>query len=863
MHQSRPYGLHAIGLPLTDKDEAFISNVAARIANLKELSGIDSMKMVYDLPDGGYVIVQDAGGNFRVISHKPVYENTDIGSGLATTSIPMLYSGVVTKSMLYYGEGLGFRLSDTTRRRVVDYDASAIQPSKDVELQRFRIPYNSRFSEFLPKTEGNVLVTQYRQLRPTWYSGAMAEVMQIVGGYGKTSIADPSIEYDPLNKSDMILPAEVADAIASEVKAVRLSGYLGVPPADGKFQYDYKFNRTNAVGFDDKQNPWLLRINSSGVWAMPLPIVPASATKSFMKYIEDVGDDEILDILLRFGALPSGEPFPESSDLQAWRRAGVVIKICDTSDFYSHSAYSTACGWSLNTNGSEGYNTCYDYDDDGLGVGFTYKLRLDLKSSIHHVGVDQVDIEVSDEQGRTVQKYLSNLLPSINGKDHNSRAVLYKLRRVPVVDIYKRALEFDGSNDYEYWNALELNPIADHKGNVTKVYQGYLYHNETFRYQPQIKFPEPLMNGCVSHDFLPVNNGQFKAEKPNCDTIMFAYYIGNSLKTVKYFIDWALFSSRSFTNFEKEMYAGAWYKESYSGLSSIMGCFYLSDIDDREVVSPSKTRTDLIGTDRGWDTKPRFEFDWYGSMPGTMFRYRYYSHKQTTVREEGRVLEIAVCIPFLSRNSALHAKRDKTSRVIESESQELLSQRDPNEYRYWTYHPVFAYGGMMIKNPKGRPYPSNGDPVWVEEHKYSYYNNQNYADNGPWLPALPLDYTWLIHPNSNEWRHSGGGNVPYVERYSKTKRPTTKLSGSLSISLRGQPDSLLQRIPEEWYFISSPDPLDPTGNIFYRDIASIVFGASNYSSCSEVSLSGKRFNWGYSKLVDNSSAHHFTGVINE
>ena len=73
MHQPRPYGLHAIGKPLTEKDEAFIASIAKRITNLKELSRVDSLKMVYDLPDGGYAIVQDMGGNFRVISHKPIH----------------------------------------------------------------------------------------------------------------------------------------------------------------------------------------------------------------------------------------------------------------------------------------------------------------------------------------------------------------------------------------------------------------------------------------------------------------------------------------------------------------------------------------------------------------------------------------------------------------------------------------------------------------------------------------------------------------------------------------------------------------------------------------------------------------------
>lgn len=101
-------------------------------------------------------------------------------------------------------------------------------------------------------------------------------------------------------------------------------------------------------------------MNSSGVWAMPLPMVPATTTQAFRDYMEKVGDQEIIDILDRFGGMPSGESFPIREDeFQTWKRAGVIIKVCDTADFYDHIMYASACGWSFNTRGTEGYNTCY------------------------------------------------------------------------------------------------------------------------------------------------------------------------------------------------------------------------------------------------------------------------------------------------------------------------------------------------------------------------------------------------------------------------------------------------------------------------------------------------------------------------
>ena len=47
---------------------------------------------------------------------------------------------------------------------------------------------------------------------------------------------------------------------------------------------------------------------------------------------------------------------------------------------------TSACGWSFNLSGTEGFNTCYDYyDDEGLGYGLAYKMKLTL-SPAHEDG---------------------------------------------------------------------------------------------------------------------------------------------------------------------------------------------------------------------------------------------------------------------------------------------------------------------------------------------------------------------------------------------------------------------------------------------------------------------------------------------
>lgn len=85
---------------------------------------------------------------------------------------------------------------------------------------------------------------------------------------------------------------------------------MGVPPEDGCFQFNYSFHNTDLVAFDRNLEPWLIKVNSSGVWAMPLPVIPASTSELFQAYVAENGDEELLKILDKFKRIPSGEGFP-------------------------------------------------------------------------------------------------------------------------------------------------------------------------------------------------------------------------------------------------------------------------------------------------------------------------------------------------------------------------------------------------------------------------------------------------------------------------------------------------------------------------------------------------------------------------
>ena len=859
MHRPRPHGLLAVGEAPTEDDAAALELLARRLTNLRALSGVESLRMVRSLPDGGYAIAQDMGGVFKVITHKPPPSPPVLFDGLAKASVPMLFSSRITKAIVLPGEGVGMLLTEQTRRRVAGYKPEGLPP-KQVSLQRFRVDIGAAFQEFEPKQGSDAKHTQYVQQRPTWYSGAMAEAMQVVGGYGRQDLKE--LPDTATERAQLKLPEQVAKQVVEQIGNVRLPGYTGFPRQDGQFQYDYKFNNTHGISFDSSGNPWLIRVSPDGVWAMPLPLVPATTTDAFRDYMEQVGDDEILSILNRFGGMPSGESFPVASkDFQAWRRAGVICKVCDVADFYSHIMYASSCGWSFNSRGTEGFNTCYDYDDaEGIGYGLAYKMRLSLGPANFNGNLAPPTKIADPGDASRLDAYISGLFKRL-GSDAESLAIKYKLRRIDQSQILERSGQEPNQQEVDYWNNLELPPIAVHSGNVAEVGRGWLYHGASFRFQPQIKFPEPFMQGCVSHDFLPLIEGRHKSKYPKSDTIMFGYYVGSTLKVVKYFRDDGTFQRDVESDYDECMQVGSWTKTETTGLTSLVGNFYLTDIDERKTLAPQTTVTRIVGKDLGYDSQPFFSFDNFFWKPGTLWRNRYYSHKTNVEQTEGHGFAVAVCIPYFMRNAALHAENESVTGKSKSEGTSLGSTQDPTSYRYWTYDFIWAWaGGLPVM--RGSPYPKNGNPVWVEIEEYNPGPCTNFADGGPWIKGLPANYTWLVHPNQGGWQHSGGGGPPSFKPYGTSSVEGSSESGKLRMSIFDEPSLVHVRVPDRMYFLGSPDEYV---GIFYRDACKVVMGDSEYANVSEVETPGdeRRKHWGFTSLADHKGAHHFTGVIHE
>ena len=861
MHQPRPHGTFGAA---TEEDAAAAELLARRVTNLKQLSGLDSFRLARTLPSGAMAIAMDMGGVLKVIIQQPAPEQPQgfVPDGLAKTFIPMMFSGVIDNGRIRHGAGTLVKFSSDTRKRLAGYDPEKLGAiPQQAELKRFVVELSQRFSELMPyPPSDNFVFTQYANLRPTWFSGAMAEVVQMVGGYGRLDFSE--LPDRPIERARYALPEKVQKELEGELGNLRLPGYTGLPHKDGQIRYDYKYNETHAVGFDSGKKPWLVRISTAGVFAMPLPLIPATQTKAFRKHVDEKQDEELIWALDRFGGLPSGEGFPsKSQDFQAWRRAGVIVKVCDVGDFYQHMMYSSAMGWSMNSRGNEGFNTCYDFDDKTRATtGYAYKLKLSLGTAKND-GKLPPSFDLDDPvDARRLDAYLGKLYEKLGGGTARELAIKYKLRRVPVADILSRAGTALGTDniqaELDYWENLEADPIASHGGSVTQVGAGPVAWK-----LPGFKFPEPFMQGCISFESLgrPLPGHQVK----RADTILAGYYVGDELKVIKFFADDRSYKQDVEDNYEECMIVGSWDRTITEGSTSLMGAFYTSDFDDREAAAETVTKINIVGNDLGYDTQPNFSYDNFFWRPGTLWRNRYFKHRTKTEKTTGYSRGVAVCMPYLNRNAVLHARADGHSGKTKQDGTSLYFISDPYSYRYWTNDFIWAWIGGVSGPQAGVPvYPKDGNPVWVVQENYAPGGCSDFADNGPWIPGLPADYTWLIHPNRNEWKHSGGGGPPSVNEKSESSQEPGKTTGQLDLSQLSYTLTVSKEPPASTYFLPSPDPYV---GVFYRDAVAVAAGKCEYGSVSEKhpSMEKARAFQGWCRLADHSTAHHFIGVINE
>lgn len=870
MHSPEPYGLLIDGDEPTERDSSFVGNLLRKLTNNREIYQLESLRLVRDLPDGGYVIVQHMGGLLKAIIKKPKKDDQKlIIDGIAHGRIPMLFSGSFEKLTYSVDENyLPILLTTQTRIRLSNY--LDINVAERLNLNRFAVEYHDAFKYFEPDIQGDYFKhTQYMRLKPSWYSGAMAEVVQVVSGYGKQN----NIDYpdDSIENINMVIPYDVEKKIKSEINKKALPGYTGFPHNEGKIQYDYKQSQNDLVAFDSINMPWLVRVSALGVYAMPLPVIPATTTQAFREYIESVSDHEILKILDRFGGMPSGETFPIDGDFFSWVRAGVIIKVCDAHDFYQHKAVYDASGWSVNSRGTEGFNTCYEFTSSGLVQFNAYKLRLNLGSV-----ADNGWIKPGSTNSEAFFNYVSNLYQMLDVSSAYDRAIIYKIKNATTEQIQERLsgyISSDSGNqrEFDFWDNFTAKPIASHSGSMTRVSSGvasipvinkkYLIH--------ALKFPELKGQGCKS--FICAVPKDAKPNSFQCDVIVFGCYVDDQLKVIKYFSDPRTYQKEVESSFEDVMIVGQWEKTETVSSTGIAGELYTSDFDDRHELSEAVRYTHIKGTDLGFGN-PAFMTPPLIATHGSLSRARYYKHEITTKSTSSDSFQCAICVPVFNRDAILYAYMQVTGSELTTEEHVQGSIGDPTTYSLWTYDPIFHYLGGM---GKGQPLPTTGNYVYVYNTQYNPTETSDFADQGDWYGVgnSYIDVSSICAPYTD--RVSGaqhaagvivGGEAPYMEPFYKEELINNKSSGYVSFTAANVGALIIHRdMPSEWYFDLSPQD-DGSGGLayFYRDSCKVTFGDSKYVNISdEGGSAGRRKYWGHTRLASHTTHHYFFGVINE
>ena len=875
MHQPRPFGRHS-NEELSPEDKAAIDLFARKLTNLKNASQLDGFKMVRQLPSGKVAVASDLGGSFRITVHTEDEKKPFKDEGVAKLHIPALISGAITRhKVLTVGDGgkiqpVKIRLTAQCRKRLAGYDQNKEIP-KELELRRFSIEYATKFKYFKPKKPGIYTFTQYGKLLPTWYSGAMSEVVQVICGFGAQRLGEDREQRDDRDKSQieyltMNIPAKVYAKIKAEIPNTRMPGYSGIPDEEGKIKYEYKPAGNNAVSFDDKGGPWLLQISASGVYAMPLPVVPATTTDAFREWVEEKGDTEITHLLDKYGGIPTGEQFPKAGkDFEAWRRAGVIIKVCDTAGFYEYDALYPACGWSFNSKGTEAFNTCVETRGDYLRIVHAYQASFELAATEQKAGyLPETGKNAEEESLGKLSNYLSKLYDQLNNNEETSKAIKYKLRRYSGNELL---VMFDSNGtSASYWDSLEAKPIAVHSGNIKRFSSGPAHFPGRVPLAAGwIKFPELTGEGCESFVFV---NPEYKGDAPKCETIMFGAYINDELCTVRYFYDERKFKQEEESTFDTPMITGQWEKKTTTGMSGLSGHAYTNWADDRAETAPSVVETRVKGMPIGYG-EPQWNTPGLFFRVGALGRSWYYEHETEVETENYGSNSTATLVPVFARDSINYAYKnsaDSWSKTVETSFHGIP---DPTSYQFWTHDPIFHYMDQTNNGNIGDPRPKIGEYVYLDTLIYTPYVGSEYADSGNWYGFSGgfMDVTGIV--GSYTIRHNVhnangvviGGQAPGWERFYSKEEKEGDISGRLESRIMFSKNSVVhKKIPHPWYFQFSPTDSD---FYFYQDASWNCSGKTEYSSISEEKQKGTRYSWGKTDLAENGAFTRFIGVVNE
>lgn len=582
-----------------------------------------------------------------------------------------------------------------------------------------------------PNDSSPNVYSQYTRLKPTMFSGTMRHLVQALMGFGKPSRKG--------GKASSIYDEQKVRKDGSP--APQPTPYQRAAARDGvQIRFDWRFSRTHGITYAADGRAWLVEIGiTQGILAVPLPLNPSTTTATFRRRIEDKGDEEALDILDRYGGFPTGEGFPPSEQIEAWIRAGRVLRLQthdDLKPFYDHTSYSSQLGWAFNQRGDEAHNTAWRYGDDDVQRGVHYMVPIQIGAT--------APVKVPDGAAQ-----LRKAFGKLSGGDYKDRmaAAMWKVDRLS--DFQMRwamsALDRSAAEAFEYVDGLVLEPIAAASAHLSRVSEGPLWYPPRAKAETGyiIRFPEPTIGLLVAHSMKPASDA---APMPaRCDTTLHVFFDGNELKWVKFFQDNGAGAKGGTTNdFEPCMYIGHWSEHGDSGDLRVPPMFYTNDLDDREELAGTTSDSNTKGEDLGYCAIVCND-SIVNPSEGTATRRKRFRLTTETITLYSPSLATGVAVPFYEREGYYYAVQRTHQGRLRTVSAKHVELVDPWYCNYKRNFPGYygIYAGEGTAEDPWRPvrlFDVNG--YGPNEYRTANPDSPLYdgsascadeADSGPWV----------------------------------------------------------------------------------------------------------------------------------
>lgn len=568
---------------------------------------------------------------------------------------------------------------------------------------------------------GDMTFAQTQTLYPTQYTGKMRKVVQALLGFGKQPDGEGDISiFDAVDET-------FQDGEDEETADTRYQ--TDVENNGLQVRYDYRFMRTHGITTAADGGLWVVEIGMNrGIIAMQLPLHERTVTADFRDLVYAADRQEALVMLDEFGGFPTGEAFPGTGEgIDANIRAGRVLRLktaAQLAEFYAHTGYSSVMGWAFNESGSEAHNTAWKYGDDGVQRGVHYAASISIGQFIEKTPParqqDVIDVAV-DVQSQRTEQY---------------DAVVFKAGRLTdeQIDLAWNRPNMTTLQMFDAIDAIEMEPCAASSAGVSKCSEGKIYW-PTKDGQPQIKFPEPILGGLLSHDMRPstfVDRGS-----QLCDTLMHVFFVGNDMKWAKYYNDasqWRAGWTREGDDPWDILYTpvGTFYEAYVYGPVNVPPMFYTNDVDEREEMEESKYYWDHQRSDFGYVGPWSFGGPGGDSPHGDLatpqgdpyskylfrskrFRWAFQFHYSTS-----RTLSSAIAVPFYDREAYYVATIRKTSG---GDVQDAVDYKDIGDPQVgWTHE----FQDII----EMEAYYQDGAAPQSEVWDYQ----KGFADSGTWVP---------------------------------------------------------------------------------------------------------------------------------